>query len=121
MYLCVKLCQPIYGGFFNVHVKVAQLCPTLCDPMDGIVHEILQARILEWVAVRFSRGSFQPRDQTRSPALQADSFSAEPQGKPFFNMQVFFLFVRNQIYQLFLPHFWPFQYPSDPLNFLLKS
>ena len=30
-------------------VKVAQLCPTLCDPMDYTVHEILQARILEWV------------------------------------------------------------------------
>ena len=31
-------------------VKVAQLCPTLCDPMDYTVHGILQARILEWVA-----------------------------------------------------------------------
>ena len=50
-------------------VKVAQLCPTLCDPMDYTVHVILQARILEWVAaVPFSRGSTQPR----SPALQAD-------------------------------------------------
>ena len=63
-------------------VKVAQLCPTLCDPMDYTVHEILQARILEWVAFPFSRGSSQPRDQTRFPALQADSLPAEPQGKP---------------------------------------
>ena len=46
-------------------VKVAQLCPTLCDPMDYIVHGILQARILEWVAFPFSRGSSQPRDQTQ--------------------------------------------------------
>ena len=38
-------------------VKVAQLCPTFCDPMDFIVHGILQARILEWVAFPFSRGS----------------------------------------------------------------
>ena len=38
-------------------VKVAQSCPTLCDPMDCIVHGILQARILEWVAFLFSRGS----------------------------------------------------------------
>ena len=42
--------------------EVAQLCPTLCDPMDysalGFsVHGILQARILEWVAMPFSRGS----------------------------------------------------------------
>ena len=46
--------------FFNV--KVTQPCPTLCDPVDCIVHGILQARILEWVTVPFSRGSFQPRD-----------------------------------------------------------
>ena len=43
-------------------MKVAQLCPTLCDPMDcsppgSSVHGILQARILEWVAIPFSRGS----------------------------------------------------------------
>ena len=49
---------------------VAQSCPTLCDPMDysppgSSVHGILQARILEWVAVPFSRGSSQPRDQTQ--------------------------------------------------------
>ena len=35
---------------FNPQVKVAQSCPTLCDPMDYTVHGILQARILEWVA-----------------------------------------------------------------------
>ena len=45
--------------------KVAQLCPTLCNHMDYTVHGNLQARILEWVAVRFSRGSSQPRDQTQ--------------------------------------------------------
>ena len=45
-------------------VKVTQLCPTLCDPMDYTVHGILQARILEWVAFPFSRWSSQPRDQT---------------------------------------------------------
>ena len=39
-------------------LKVTQSCPTLCDPMDCIVHGILQARTLEWVAFSFSRGSF---------------------------------------------------------------
>ena len=48
----------------KVKVKDAQSCPTLCDPMDYTVHGILQARILEWVAFPFSRGSSQPRDQT---------------------------------------------------------
>ena len=46
-------------------VKVAQSCPTLCDPMDYIVPGILQARILEWVAMPFSRGSSKPRDRTQ--------------------------------------------------------
>ena len=45
----------------KVKVKVAQLCPTLCDPKGYTVHGILQARILEWVAFPFSRGSSQPR------------------------------------------------------------
>ena len=49
--------------------EVAQLCLTLCDPMDCSppgcsIHGIFQARILEWVAISFSRGSSQPRDQT---------------------------------------------------------
>ena len=46
---------------YSVKVKVAQLCLTLCDSMDYSVHGILQARILEWVDVPFSRGSSQPR------------------------------------------------------------
>ena len=46
-------------------VKVAQLCPTLCNLMDYTVHGILQARIQEWVAFPFSRGSSQSRDQTK--------------------------------------------------------
>ena len=50
--------------------EVAQSCLTLCDPMDcslpgSSVHGILQARILEWVAISFSRGSSRPRDQTQ--------------------------------------------------------
>ena len=52
----------------GIQVLVAQLCPTLCDPMDcsppgSSIHGILQARILEWVAMLFSRGSSQPRNQ----------------------------------------------------------
>ena len=48
--------------YIGVKVKVAQLCPTLCNPMDYTVHGILQARILEWVAFLFSKVSSQPRD-----------------------------------------------------------
>ena len=51
-------------------VLVAQLCLNLCDPLDcdlpgSSVHGILQARILEWVAISYSRRSSQPRDQTQ--------------------------------------------------------
>ena len=48
-----------------VKVKVAQSRPILGDPMDCTVHEILQARILEWVTFPFSRGSLQCRDRTQ--------------------------------------------------------
>ena len=44
--------------------QVTQSCPTLCHTMDLIVHGILQARVLEWVAFPFSRGSSQPRERT---------------------------------------------------------
>ena len=63
-------------------VKVPQLYLTLCNPMDCIVHGILQARILEWVAFPYTRGSSQLRNQTQVSTLQADSLPAEPQGKP---------------------------------------
>ena len=46
-------------------VKVAQSCPTFCNPMDYTVHGIVQARILEWVAFPFSKVSSQPRDGTQ--------------------------------------------------------
>ena len=53
--VCVRICAP------------AQPCPTLCDPMDcsppgSSVHGIFQSRILEWVAISFSKGSSPPRD-----------------------------------------------------------
>ena len=52
----------VFSSTLPCEVKVAQLCPTLCYPMDYTVLGILQARILEWVAVSFFRGSSQLRD-----------------------------------------------------------
>ena len=49
----------------NVKVKITQLGPTVCNPMDYTVHGILLARILEWVAFPISRGFSQPRDGTQ--------------------------------------------------------
>ena len=70
---------------FWICVLVAQLCPALCNPMDcslpgSSVYTIVQARILEWVAIFFSRGSSQPRDRTWVSRLQADSLPSEPPG-----------------------------------------
>ena len=66
-----------------VCAKLLQSCPTLGDPVDcslpgSSVHRILQARILEWVAISFSRGSSKPRDQTHIsmfPALAGRFFA----------------------------------------------
>ena len=57
-------------------VKVAQSCLTLCHPTDYTVHGILEARILEWVAVPFSKGSSQPRDQTQVSHLAGRLFTS---------------------------------------------
>ena len=57
-----------------------QSCPTLCDPMDcsppgSSVYGIFQARVLEWVAISFSRGSSQPRDRTQVPCTAGRHFT----------------------------------------------
>ena len=59
---------------FWSEVKVPQLCLTLCDPMGYTVHGILQARILEWVAFPFYRGSSQPRNWTGVSCLAGRFF-----------------------------------------------
>ena len=71
----------------EVKVLVAQFCWTLCDPTGyslpgSSVHRILQARVLEWVAIPFSRGSPDPGLKLGSPALHAYSLPSEPSGKP---------------------------------------
>ena len=66
----------------KVKVLVAQSCLTLCDPMDcslpgSSVHGILQARIPEWVAIPFPRGSSWPRDQSQVSCIAGRFFSTE--------------------------------------------
>ena len=72
-----------------VHAKSLQLCLTFCNPLDcsppgSSAHGILQARILEWVAMPSSKGSFWPKDRTRVSCLlhwQAGSLPLAPSGK----------------------------------------
>ena len=64
----------------KVEVLVVQSFPTLCDPLDcslpgSSVHGILQARILEWVAIFISRGSSPPRDQTEVSCIVGRFFT----------------------------------------------
>ena len=71
----LKVCVPMRSCFSHIQ---------LCDPMDSnlpgsFVHGILQVRILEWVAISSSRGSFQSRDQT---SIRGRFFTAESRGKP---------------------------------------
>ena len=60
--------------------EVAQLCPTLCNPMDcslpgSSIHGIFQARVLEWIAISFSMGSSWPRDRTQVSRIAGRRFS----------------------------------------------
>ena len=57
-------------------MKVTQSCPTLCNPTDCIVHGILQARILGWVAYSFSRGSSWPRNRTGVSCVAGGFFTS---------------------------------------------
>ena len=69
-------CSPTRWPLGRGLVKVIQSCPTLCDPMDYTIHGIVQARILEWVAVPFSRGSSQPRDRTQVSLIACRFFTS---------------------------------------------
>ena len=83
IYLCIYV--HIHNSFCCC-CSVGMSCPTLCNPMDcsplgSSVHGISQARILEWVAMPFSRGFSWPRDQTRVSCLPGRFFTTEPLGK----------------------------------------
>ena len=79
--------------------SVAQSCPTLWDPMDcsppgSSIHEIFQARILEWVAISFSRGSFQSRDWTGVSCIAGKCFyHLSHQGSPIYCYRQWFIYM----------------------------
>ena len=89
MYRSMKIFDKLWlAGMqkWKVKVKVAQSCLTLCDPVDYTVHGILQARILEWVTIPFSRGSFWPRNWTGVSCIAGGffyqlSYQGSPPGK----------------------------------------
>ena len=82
-------CRPLLKSpplFLHTHSNT-WLCPTLHHPMDyslsgSSTHGILQARILEWVAISFSRGSSRPRDRTQVSSIAGRFFTLSHQGSP---------------------------------------
>ena len=82
---CPTLCKPLD---FSLYVLVTQSCPTLCNLLDfslpgSSVHGVLQAKLLEWVAIFSSRGSSWPRDWTQVSCTTGGFLLSEPPGKPF--------------------------------------
>ena len=72
--------QILVLDFACIHAQSLKWCPTFCDPMDSntpgsSVHGILQARVLEWVAISFSSGSSRPRDQTQVSGIAGRRFN----------------------------------------------
>ena len=76
----VYIVKIFFASTITLSVKVAKLCPTLCNPMDYTVHGILQARVLEWVAFPFSGGSSQPRDWTQVSCIASRFFTSWANG-----------------------------------------
>ena len=113
---CVFLLE--FSSLFQ-YVLVSQSCLTLCDPIDcslpgSSVHGILQARILEWVAISFSRGSSQPRDQTQVSCIlsrffivwatrDTPSFSISTPICPLLNLLIPYSIIAMEMLA-FLPH-----------------
>ena len=73
--LQIRAVMRAYDGTESESETLAQSCLTPCDSTDGIVHGILQARILEWVAIPFSRGSSQPRACTQVSRIAGRFFT----------------------------------------------
>ena len=89
--------------------ELAQSCPTLCDPMDcsspgSSVYGILQARILQWLAIPFSRGSSKPRDQTWVSCIPGRVFTIWAKGRRRSQLLVFFLLINCCFFPLQLTH-----------------
>ena len=86
-FLCLLLCY-----FVSLCCcLVVKSCLTLADPLEynspvSSVHGIYQARILEWIAISFSRGSSHPYIKPTSPSLVGKFITAEPQGKPLLHL-----------------------------------
>ena len=97
--------------------EITQSCLTLCDPIDckllgSSIHRILQARILEWVAISFSRGSSWPRAWTQVSCIAVRHFTiwATPVGSPAGSVGRMWLSGLEEHQDL--PYAWPWVHPN---------
>ena len=95
-----------------LHAKSNQSCPTLCNPMDcslpgSSIHGILQARILECVAIVFSRGSSQARDRTWVSFTAGRFFTIWATGKPLYVIYIYFFMIIKNVSEGWINH-WVF-------------
>ena len=111
-WFCFQILLYIHGlNIFDVFQSIAvccaqslELCPTLCNSTDHCptgfsVCGIIPARILEWVAIPYSRRSSQPRDRTYISCISGGLFPAEPPGKPFSPLQLLSLLILSRFCQ----------------------
>ena len=95
MCICICICLSIYLYIYALCL-VVQLCPTLCNPTPLPIG-ILQARTLEWVAIRHSllQGSSQPRDWTQSATFRWILYHLSHQGSPIYT-HIYNVYLRRQ-------------------------
>ena len=105
-------------------VKFTQSCPTLCAPMYYTVHEILQARIVEWIAFPFSRGSSQPKDRALFSHTADWFFTSQTQFRTKARMWLLSAFLHTSVPEAalaLLPGLSPTLLPSGSTGFLEVS
>ena len=93
-------------SLWKLEAVVTQSCLILCDsidcsPPDSSVHEILQSRTLEWVAISFSRGSFWPRNRTRLSCVAGRFFTDWTTREPIFHSSVSLFLVLGSFASMF--------------------
>ena len=103
---CMCLCVHAHTQCCTQSLSCVLFIVTPWTVVCSSVHGILQARILEWVSISFSRGSSQPRDRT---ALEADALTSEPRG-----------YIQNQTLDLHTPPLWLHPVPVNDHSIIPK-
>ena len=122
----LKLREDWHIYTIDTRCLVTRLCPAACDPMDcslpgSSVHGILQARVLEWVAISFSRGSSWPRDRTHVSCvshIRGEFFTVGLPGKP---TMEYYLAIKNNEIMPFAAIWWRRQWHPTPVLLPGKS